>query len=188
MANIDDIAKDLENLKKKLEEDVEKLQDNIKQRKEEILNLEKVLSEIVQTQQLRVTDNAQIAGRNIVADGQTLDNHENRLNNHDTTLNSHAQTLSNHEQTLNSQTQTLNQQATQISQFQTQISAALSSIQEINNREIFRYTVIPICHYDSPDTQGGSGGRQWTHPCGDSNLINNHNYSVEGPYFFGLKQ
>jgi len=106
MATIDEIAKDLENLKKKLEEDVERLQEDIKSRKEEILNLEK----------------------------------------------------------------------------------ALSSIQEINNREIFRYTVIPICHYDSPDTQGGSGGRQWTHPCGDSNLINNYNYSVEGPYFFGLKQ
>jgi DNA repair exonuclease SbcCD ATPase subunit len=170
MATIDEIAKDLENLKKKLEEDVERLQDDIKSRKEEILNLEKALSEIVETKQLRVTDEAQIAGRNVIADGQVLDNHENRLNNHDSTLNSHAQTLS--------------QLQSQINQVQTQLS---TSINDINNREIFRYTVIPICHYDSSDTQGGKGGRQWTHPCGDSNLISNHGYSVEGPYFFGLQ-
>lgn len=164
MATLEEINQQIENLKKKLEEDVERLEEDIKLRKAEILNLEKVLAEVVQTKELHVTGNAQIAGRNV---GQALENYEVRLNNHE---------------------QALSQSQTQISQLQTQMSAALSSIQEINNREIFRYTVIPICHYDSPDTQRGSGGRQWTHPCGDSHLIDNHKYSVEGPYFFGLKQ
>jgi uncharacterized phage infection (PIP) family protein YhgE len=176
METIESIAQELENLKKKLDEEIEKFQEDVTRRKEEILNLEKALSEVVETKQLRVADNAQIAGRDIVADGQTLDNHENSLNNQNLTLNTHTTTLSSHEQMLSNHEQTL-------SQLQTQITTALSSISEINNRDIFRYTVIPICHYDSPDSKA-----QWDHPCGDLNLINNHNYSVQDPYFFGLQK
>jgi DNA repair exonuclease SbcCD ATPase subunit len=139
MATIDEIAKDLENLKKKLEEDVERLQEDIKSRKEEILNLEKALSEIVETKQLRVTDNAQIAGRNVIADGQVLDNHENRLNNHDSTFDAHTQTLNNHEQILNSHTQTLNNQAQLLTNHQQQ----LNEHGQILGNRIFFTTVEP---------------------------------------------
>jgi hypothetical protein len=105
----------LSDLVETLQKKVVTLEIEVKQYRQDILELEQQLSQSITTQKLVVQNDAQIAGRNVLADGQKLDNHdqslsthEQRLSTHDQSLNNHEQRLSNHDQSLGNHDQSLN--------------------------------------------------------------------------------
>lgn len=98
----------LTELVKTLQNRVDALEPEVRQYRQDILELEQQLGESIRTQQLAVQGEAQISGRNILADGQLLDAHEGRLNSHDANLSAHDATLSAHDGRLNSNDGTLN--------------------------------------------------------------------------------
>jgi flagellar biosynthesis chaperone FliJ len=91
-----------------LQKRVETLETEVKQYRQDIIELEQQLSQSITTQKLVVQGDAQIAGRNILTDGQMLDAHESRLNSHDGTLNAHESRLNSHDGTLNAHESRLN--------------------------------------------------------------------------------
>lgn len=82
---VETLQKDLVDTQKK----VGLLEAEVKQYQQDILELEQQLSQSITTQQLVVTGNAQISSRDILADGQMLDTHEQKLSSHDGILSIH---------------------------------------------------------------------------------------------------
>lgn len=98
----------LSDLVETLQKRVDTLETEVKQYRQDILELEQQLSQSITTQKLVVQGDAQISGRNVLADGQMLDAHEGRLNSHDVTLNVHEGRLNSHDGTLNAHEGRLN--------------------------------------------------------------------------------
>ena len=90
----------LSNLVETLQKRVDTLETEVKQYRQDILELEQQLSQSITTQKIVVRSDAQIAGRNVLADGQMLDEHKGKLTSHDGTLNAHEGKLGSHDGTL----------------------------------------------------------------------------------------
>jgi chromosome segregation ATPase len=89
---LDQLSNLVENLQKDLvdtQKKVSLLEAEVKQYRQDYLELEQQLSQSITTQQLVVTGNAQISSRDILADGQMLDTHEQKLSSHDGILSTH---------------------------------------------------------------------------------------------------
>ena len=97
----------LSDLVETLQKKVVTLEIEVKQYRQDILELEQQLSQSITTQKLVVQNDAQIAGRNVLADGQKLDNHDQSLSTHEQRLSTHDQSLNNHEQRLSTHDQSL---------------------------------------------------------------------------------
>ncbi|MDZ8262902.1 alanine-zipper protein [Nostoc sp. ChiQUE01b] len=120
---VDSLQKDLVETQKK----VETLETEVKQYRQDILELEQQLSQSITTQKLVVTEDAQISGRNVLADGQLIDTHEQRLSSHDATLNAHDGRLNSHDSTLNAHEGRLNSHDGTLSSHGTDIISAQST-------------------------------------------------------------